>query len=152
MEGSIVNKLAEHTYIDDGSVPLTEQELWIANVLRSRLRSPLLWEYGADPIELEGGENPPYYYEPTFAIRNTETGRRLFVEINSVPGLSLPNLILLGLIGKTARRDGGDCLLFVEGKVDPRMERHLLSRQIHAVWLANRDDSTVMSAIEAALL
>lgn len=147
-----MNKLAERTYIDDGSIPLSEKELWIANVLRSRLRSPLLWEYGADAIEVDGGESYPFYYEPTFAIRNTETGRRLFVEINDVPGLSLPNLIKLGLIGKTARRDGGDCLLFVEGEVDPRMERHLLTRQIHAVWLARRDDSKVMSAIEAALL
>lgn len=152
MEGNIVNKLTERSYIDDGSIPLLEEELWIANILRSRLRAPLLWEYGADPIEVEAGDDRPFDYYPKFAIRNTETGRRLFVGINNVPGLSLLNLMKLGLIGETARREGGDYLLFVEGAVDPRIQRHLLTWKIPALWLARRDENKVMSAIEAALL
>lgn len=152
MEGSIVNKLAERSYVDDGSIPLTEEQRWIANILRKRLRAPLLWEYGADPIEVEAGDDRPFDYYPKFAIRNTETGGRLFLGINSVPGLSLLNLMNLGLISEAARREGGNYLLFVEGEVDPGIQRHLLTWQIPAVWLGRRDESKVMAAIEAALL
>ena len=147
-----MNKPTERLYVDDGSIPLTQEERWIANILRSRLRPPLLWEYGADPIEVEAGDERPFYYYPNFAIRNTETGRRLFLGINSVPGLSLLNLMNLGLISAAARREGGDYLLFIESELDPRIQRHLLNWEIPAVWLARRDESKVMAAIEAALL
>ena len=147
-----MNKPAERLYVDDGSIPLTQEERWIANILRSRLRAPLIWEYGADPIEVEAGDDRPFDYDPEFAIRNTETGRRLFLGFNNVPGLSLLSLMDLGLISAAARREGGDYLLFVEGELDPGIQRHLLTWQIPAVWLEDRDESKVMSAIEAALL
>lgn len=124
----------------------------LADLLSSSLRAPLVWDDYAAPMQVDAMDGAKFAYQPDFVIRNPETGRTLFVDLQSVRGLSLSNLAIFKLVSAAARRAGDDFLLLIEGKADSdAIQRHLTDGEIHSVWLGDRVDVGAISAIHAAL-
>jgi hypothetical protein len=147
-----MNDLTERPAVGDGYRFRSQSGRRLADLLSSCLRAPLVWDYYAAPMEVGAVDGAKFVYQPDFVIRNAETGRTLFVELQSVYGLSLYNLVTFNFVNAAVRRAGDDFLLLVEGVADSdAIQRHLTDSDIDSVWFRDGVDSGAIAAIHAAL-
>lgn len=152
MEGCVMNDLAERGPVGDPYRFRSQSGRRFADLLSSSLRAPLVWDDYAGPMPIDAAEGAKFDYLPDFVIRNTETGKALFVELHSVHGLSLYQLVKFNYVNAAVRRAGDDFLLLVEGVADSdAIQRRLTASDIHSVWFREGVDAGAIAAIQAAL-
>jgi hypothetical protein len=147
-----MNDLTERAPVGDPYRLRSQSGRRLADLLSSQLRAPLEWDDYAAPMEVDAVDGKQYVYLPDFVIRNTETGKTLFVALHSVYGLSLSMLVKFMYVNAAIRRAGDDFLLLVEGVADSdAIQRRLTDSDIRSVWFRDGVDAGAISAIRAAL-
>jgi hypothetical protein len=152
MEGCVMNDPTERAPIEDAGRFLSQSERRLADFLSHNLHAPLVWEPVAPALQVDTAGGTIFKYQPDFVIRDVDTGRTLFVELQSVQALSLSNLVKFKFVSDAAKRAGGEFLLLVEGDADAAaIQRSLASQGVRAVRLGERGEAETISAIQTAI-